>query len=460
MTGPRAITAASGSRVAGWPTPQAAVRAWAEAGSLERSVRGPARYAWALTWLFILGACLWAGSIRLAGGAVAPGVISPEGGRKTVQHLEGGIVARLHVRDGDTVLAGQPLLELESLQARATHDMLRSQQRALSITRLRLEAERANASDLRLPADLPADDPAAQKLFAGQRELLLTRRDAHWSRKHVLNQRVSQLEEQIRGFEIQIESTTRQLELIADELVGKRALLEKGLTRKPEVRQLERAEAEIAGRRGEYRSMIARAREQIGEALLEALRLDAERLAEISTQFDKVQLDLLATEERLRASADILARTVITAPASGKVVNLQFRAERGVVQPGVPILDIVPDEDALLIDAHVSPTDIDVVHAGLKAQVQLTAYTLRSTPRVNGIVRTVSADRLINEQNRQPYFLARIEVDRASMAAAGRGIQLLPGMPADVLIMTGERTLAEYLLQPFLDALWRSFREV
>lgn len=166
----------------------------------------------------------------------------------------------------------------------------------------------------------------------------------------------------------------------------------------------------------------------------------------------------MTTEERLHASADVLARTLITAPVAGKIVNLLYKAERGVVQPGAPIMDIVPAEDTLLIDARVSPNDIDIVHAGLKAQVQFTAYSSRRTPRISGVVRTVSADRIIDAATHQAYFLARVEVYRSSLAEAGTGVEMVPGMPADVLIVTGERTLAQYFMQPFFDALWRACR--
>jgi HlyD family secretion protein/epimerase transport system membrane fusion protein len=432
---------------------------WADVGSLRKSVRGPARYGLALTGLFVFGFCSWAGTVNLAGGAIAPGVISPEGSRKTVQHLEGGIIAKLHVTDGDVVAKGQPLVELESLQPRANHDMLRSQERALSLTKLRLEAERAGATEFPLPANLSLDEPATARIFTGQLELLTARLEAHLVRKKVTNQRIEQLQKQIIGFEAQVESVGRQLELIADELQGKRQLYQQGLLPKPVLRQIERAEADLVGRRGEYKASIARAQEQIGEAKLQDLRLEAERLDDISTQLEKVQLDLMTTEERLHASADVLARTVITAPVAGKIVNLLYKAERGVVQPGAPIMDIVPAEDTLLIDARVSPNDIDIVHVGLKAQVQLTAYSSRRTPRVAGVVRTVSADRLVDEATRQAYFLARVEVYRSSLVEAGSGVEMVPGMPADVLIMTGERTLAQYFMQPFFDALWRAFRE-
>jgi HlyD family secretion protein len=163
--------------------------------------------------------------------------------------------------------------------------------------------------------------------------------------------------------------------------------------------------------------------------------------------------------EKLNASVDILKRTVITAPIAGIVLNMRFKTNGGVLKPAEPILDIVPADDMLLIDAKISPVDIDVVRVGLQAKVHLTAYSGRSTPRLNGIVKTVSADRMVDEGSRQSYYLARVHVDGEEIRQAHPGIELIPGMPAEVLIVTGERTMAEYLFQPFLDALWRSFRE-
>lgn len=427
--------------------------------ALRQSVRGPARVGVFVIIIFVLGFGGWASTVPLAGGAIAPGVISPDGSRRTVQHLEGGIIRRLLVRDGDYVEKGAPLLLLENVQPQANHDLLHKQQRTLRITAARLDAERTGAGDLMLPPDLLHAGPEILAIVAAQRELFLKRRTSHDSKNQIARQRVAQLSEQIRGFEAQVRSATRQISFLGEELVGKRELANKGYLPKPELLRLLRIEAELEGRQGQYEAAISEARQQIGEAELQLISNDAVRADQIATHWDQVQAELNSIGEKVLASRDVLSRTVITAPVSGTIVNLKFKTESGVIQPGAAILDIVPADEKLLIEARVSPTDIDVVHLGLKAQVQFTAMSARSMPRINGVVRSVSADRMIEEGTNKPYYLARVEVERGEAQRIGHDIELVPGMPADVLIVTGERTMASYLLRPFLDAIWKTLRE-
>ncbi len=431
-----------------------------DAVTLRHALRRPVRLGLLVMVVFAFSFIGWGGFVPLAGGAIAPGVISPDGDRKTVQHLEGGIIAQLLVRDGDTVSPGQPLVLLESIQPKATHDMLVSQQWTLLVTHARLIAEQSGQMDVQfLPEMLSTTDERLKAMLDGQQRLFNDRLATHKARKDVLRQRIEQLNEQIRGLQAQVDSSTTQLELIAEELVGKEALLRRAIVTKPEVLKLQRAVAELEGRRGEYLGAIARAQQQIGETQLQILMTDAERIDQVTTRLEQLRVELATVTEKLNSSVDILKRTVITAPIGGVVLNMRFKTNGGVLKPAEPILDIVPAEDILLIDAKISPIDIDVVRAGLQAKVQLSAYSGRSTPRLNGIVRTVSADRLLDEGTRQPYYLARVHVDREEIRQSHSNIELIPGMPAEVLIVTGERTMAEYLLQPFLDALWRSFRE-
>jgi HlyD family secretion protein/epimerase transport system membrane fusion protein len=427
---------------------------------LKRSVRGPARLGLFLIVTFVAGFGAWAAFVPLASGAIAPGVVSPDGSRRTVQHLEGGIIRTLHVRDGDLVEKGQPLLVLESVQPRANHDMQLKQQRTLRITKTRLDAERLGKDELEFAADLLSAGPEIAAIMSAQRELFTTRRASHESKNRILRQRTAQLREQIKGFEAQVKSASRQIEYLEEELVGKRDLAQKGYLAKPELLRMLRMEAELAGRQGQYEASISEAQQQIGEAELQLLANEAARADQIATQLDQVQAELNALEEKLMASRDVLNRTVITAPVSGTIVNLKFKTVSGVIQPGVPILDIVPADEKLLIEARIAPTDIDVVHAGLKAQVQFTAFASRSAPRIDGLVRSVSADRMVDEVSKKPFYLARVEVEREEVARLGPNIELVPGMPADVLVVTGERTLANYLLRPFLDSVWRTLREV
>jgi HlyD family secretion protein/epimerase transport system membrane fusion protein len=431
-----------------------------DAASLQRHLRWPSRVGLLFVIFFLVAFVGWGTQVPLAGGAIAPAIISPDGDRKTIQHLEGGIISKLLVRDGDVVAPGQPLVVLEAVQPKAAFDMLTAQQWTLIAARSRLLAEQDGRAEVAFPAEvLETTDPRLRALVEGQKRLFTDRLATHTARKSVLRQRIEQLNEQIKGLQAQVDSADVQLQLIAEELVGKEELRRKEMITKPEVLKLKRSVAEIEGRRGEYVGAIARARQQIGETELQILAADAERTDQVTTQLEQVRIELATVSEKLNSSADILQRTVIAAPLGGTIVNMRFKTEGGVLKPAEPILDIVPAEDMLLIDARVSPTDIDVVHVGLPAKVQLTAYSSRSVQRVNGTVRTVSADRLIDEGARQAYYLARIEVDRDEIRRLGPQVMLVSGMPADVLIITGERTMAEYLFQPFLDAIWRSFRE-
>jgi HlyD family secretion protein/epimerase transport system membrane fusion protein len=431
-----------------------------DARSLRRSLRWPLRTGLLIMIFFFAVFVGWGAFVPLAGGAVAPGIVSPDGDKKVVQHLEGGIIAKLLVRDGDAVTAGQPLVLLESIQPRAMHDMLVSQRWTLIATQARLLAEQSGQTELQFPQELL--EPKEERLLAvidGQRRLFNDRLAAHVARKDVLRQRIEQLNEQIKGLQAQVDSSSTQLELIAQELVGKEELRRKDIVTLPELLKLKRAVAEIEGRRGEYLGAIARAQQQIGETRLQIITTDAERIDQVTTQLEQLRVDLATVTEKLNSSVDILRRTVIAAPIAGAILNMRFKTEGGVLKPAEPILDIVPAEDMLLFDARISPTDIDVVHAGLPAKVNLSAYSSRKVPRVNGVIRYVSADRLVDETTRQPYYLARVQVDREEIRRAHPDIELVPGMPAEVLIVTGERTMVEYLFQPFLEALWRSFRE-
>lgn len=428
---------------------------------LRRELGQSPRSGIALIVVFLGGFVAWGMTVPLAGGSVAPGVISPDGNRRTVQHLEGGIIAVLSVRDGDRVAAGQPLVTLESLQARTVFNSLLNQYQTLLAMQARLRAEQADQQEVVFPAELlEAPHAGLQVILDGQRHMMETRRATQTAKRSVLRQRIEQSQEQIHALQAQVDSALRQQELIADELQGKEDLLRRGLVPRPEVLRLQRAQAEILGRWGEYVATIARTRQVIGETELQIIQSDAERADQIAGQLDTVRAELAGVMERLQSSRDILARTVVTAPISGRIVDLRFRTVEGVIRPGEAILDIVPDEEVLLIDAHVPPMDIDVVHAGLPAEIRLTAYSSRGLPRITGAVRTVSADRLVDAATGQPYYLARVEVSREELARLGPAILLVPGMPTEVLIVRAERTMVDYLLEPLRMAFRRSFREV
>ncbi|CAA0099286.1 Type I secretion system membrane fusion protein PrsE [Starkeya nomas] len=431
-----------------------------DAASFRRAVRGP-KWMGGMMILAFLGSFLaWGFLAPLAGGAVAAGIISPDGSRRVVQHLEGGIIARLNVKDGDEVTAGQPLVVLQSIQPETVMRTQLNRYLTLVAMRARLIAEQEGAKEIRFPDELLAEkSPELPTILEGQRTMFETRRNSDQRQREILRRRIEQSQHQIKALEAQASSAVQQLELIAEELKGKRYLLQKDLIRKAEVLSLERARAEIEGRRGEYLGMISRAEQQIGETEVQILALDAERADAVSEQMDKVRVELADVTERLQSSRDIYERTIITAPVNGTVVNLRFKTIGGVIKAGEPILDIVPVEETLLIEARISPVDIDVVHPGLAAQVHLTAFSRWALPRIDGVVRSVSADAMVDETTGQTYYMARVEVDPSELKQFNDLIELQPGMPAEVLIVSKERTFLDYLAEPFRNVMRRSFRE-
>ena len=416
-------------------------------GPLKPSIAVPARLGNAIILVFAVVFGGWGYFAPLDGGAVAPGVINPDSGKKTIQHLEGGIIAEMRVREGEAVTVGQPLVVLESTQARAAYDSLAQQRWSLLAKKARLEAESAGQNQIDLPPELISTDRRIRSVVEAQQEVFDARRLTYATRKNVLGQRIEQLTQQINGNEAQVESASRQIEFVSEELRAKEYLVGRGLMAKPEALRLRRVDAELSGKRGEYLAASARLRQQIGETNLQIVSVDAERADQIANDAEKVRADLTEVTEKLHASADILQRTVVVAPVSGTVVDVKFRTVGGVVQRGEPIMSIVPSGDELMIEGRLTPLDRKAVHAGLQAQIHLSAYSSRVVPKIPGTVQTVSADRLIDDTTHQPYYLARVAVDRHTLERLAPNVDLIPGMPVEVLIVTERRTMFDYIFK-------------
>ncbi|HSK39162.1 MAG TPA: HlyD family type I secretion periplasmic adaptor subunit [Arenibaculum sp.] len=424
------------------------------------AVRGLRHLGWATIAVFFVGFGGWAYTAPLTAAAIADGIVIPDGKRRTVQHLEGGIVSEILVRDGTHVEAGQPVLALSDIRARSAHDRLAEQRDILATVEARLIAEQRQWPTPAFPTEIAGSaDPELRDMIALQLELFATRKASRDARKLVLRQRIRGLEEEIAGLEARIRSQETQLALIAEEVEAVRILLEKGLERKPRLLALERARAEIEGARADYRTRIAGAHQRIEEIRAEILAQTEQWRDEVAAALADTRTRLTTLDNEMDATHDALERTVVRAPLTGTVMDLRVTTVGGVISPGEPLLDIVPKGGELRIDARVSPLDIDSVHAGLVARVVLPAYAQRNLPRLMGRVRDVSADRLTDQETGLPYFLARVVVAEAELAQLGQGIEMVPGMPAEVLIETGERTMYDYLAGPFLDAVRRSFRE-
>jgi HlyD family secretion protein len=425
-------------------------------------MRGPIRAGVLLVGLFFGGIGWWAATAPLAGAAIAPGIISPDGSRRTVQHLEGGIIREILVTDGSIVRAGDPLIVLEDVQARAGFDLLQTRFYTLAATQARLLAEQARTTSIRFPdwlVQATTDHATALEAMVAQRALFDSRAKALADRKGILRQRIEQLREEIAGLEAQIRADGRQIALIDEEIEGVEELYRKGLERKSRLLALKRTRTDIEGDRAERRARIARAEQAIGEAELQIIAQDTAHLEAINEEASRVQFELAEVEQQLAASRDVLERTLIAAPTDGTVVGLRFRTAGGVIRPGEPVLEIVPQNEELLVDARVSPMDIDIVRAGLRARVVLPAFQQRHMPQIEGRVRHVSADAITDPHSGQRFYEIRVEVDAAPLAALEPEVKLTPGMPAEVYVTTGERTLLDYLLSPFYRGLRRAFRE-
>lgn len=408
--------------------------------------------------LFFGGFGGWAATFELASAAVAPGVVSPEGSRRPVQHLEGGIVRAVLVREGERVRAGAPLIVLEDVQARAQVDLLLDQRTMLEIRLQRLRAERESAERFQSSIDA-ADKPELHEVLAQEREQFRSRRASLEGQVAIQRSRIAQVTEEIAGLERQAAELERQSLLVEEELAGARTLLEKGHERRPRVLALERQLSEITADRAAALARIARARENAAEAegQIAAIRYAFAEGVEQETAQARTQLVQIANQ--LSAHNDVLLRRTVHAPETGVVIGLRVTSSLAVVRPGDVIAEIVPDEAPLLIDAQVQPVDIDDVREGLDAQVHLSAFKQRFLPRVTGTVRYVSADRHVDERSGMPYFIARVEIPADALESLGPGIEIIAGMPAEVMIVTGRQTMLDYLLGPLMQALNRSFRE-
>ncbi len=391
--------------------------------------------------------------------ALAPGYVTVKSHRKTVQHLDGGIVSQLMAKDGDVVKAGDVLLILDGTEIKAQLEIIRGQHITLSAQIARLIAERDQQNQINFPDELHnQSDPHIAQATHGESQLFNARKSALQGEISVLNQRISQLGSKIKGLQGQRSSKEALMISYGDEVHDLKELLAEGFADKQRLRDIERNHAQVTGEVAALSSEIAGNEIQIGETKLQILQLQKKFQEEVALKLGEVQAELYDVAQRLVATRDKVARTVIIAPADGRVLGLSVHNVGGVISPGKPILDIVPQQEELIIDAQVSPMDIDRVRAGLVAEVRFSAFKQALTPKMQGKVINLSADRLTDEKTEQPYYLAQIELTPDSFQKLGE-LELLPGMPAEVLINTGERTVFEYLMQPITNAFARAFIE-
>jgi membrane fusion protein, type I secretion system len=398
--------------------------------------------------------------LPLSGAVVVPGNLVVQSNVKTIQHPTGGVVAQIPVRNGLRVTAGDLLLRLDATQAQASLQVVSKQLDEVRAKMSRLVAERDGLPRPAIPAEMSArlDDANVKNLLASEASLFRARVTARDSQKELLQSKVSQLGQEIEGLEAQVASKAKQLELITGELTGVQELFDKRLVPLARLTTLQRESARIEGERGQLISTIAETKAKIGEAQLQIVRLDQDVRTEVVKDLGEAQGKEAELSERGVAARDVLDRIEMRAPTSGVIHQLAAHTIGGVIRAGDTIMEVVPDSDDLQIEARLQPNDIDQVRKGQQAYVRFSAFNQRVTPQLIGEVSYVSPDTTRDTQTNMSYFTVRImlpEEERRRLA----GLQLSSGMPAEVFMQTGSRTMLSYLFKPIMDQFQRAFVE-
>ena len=412
-----------------------------------------------LTVLFLVFGVfgVWSAVAPLDGAARAPGTVMVKSYSQVVQHLEGGIISEIMVRDGDRVTAGEPLLTIDNTQAQAQLEIANAQFIGLKAREARLMAERDKLDHVSYPTVLDSGINGVRQEIEAQDEIFRSQKAALEGSVDVLEQRIEQLQSKLIGLAALKASKEELAASFSEELADVEALLSQGFSDKQKLRELERAVATLEGEAAELSANISSTEVQIGETRLQIIQTEHEFHNDVVNQLGETQTGLNDSNERVDALGDIVRRTVVRAPVAGIVTGMQFHSVNGVIGPGTPIASIVPQNEELIVEAQVSPNDIDRVALGMEATIRFSAFG-SSVPTITGKLINLSADRLVDEQTGMPYYQSQIEVTEEGRTDLGN-LVLLPGMPAEVFITTGSRTFLQYLFKPFTNALARTFIE-
>lgn len=414
-------------------------------------------------WAVIIGFggfMLWAIFVPLSEGVVASGSVMVEGNRKTIQHLEGGIVSAIYVKEGAKVKAGEILVELDNTQSNAQHQLLQVRNDNHLAVLARLIAERTSSATVTYDKALLSrrGDARVAQLLDIQNDLFVARQEQLAGQISILTQRVVQIKEQVQGLKEEQMAKEDEIGYIKDELSRLLELDKENLVGLPRLLAQKKSLSQALGAAGKLKADMGAAKVEQGKAKLEIIQLRKDRQQEIAEMILKNQEQYYEVQEQLIAMADVLDRTIVRAPQSGKVMGLNVWTIGGVVPPGAPLLEIVPDERRLIIEARLRVTDVDNVQVGMPTRVRLSGLKQRTTPELAGSVEDISADVMIDESTQESYYVARVAVSEEELARIVDD-EILPGMPVEILIEAGSRTPMEYFLDPIMDVLRRSLTE-
>jgi HlyD family secretion protein len=426
-----------------------------------RSIRRHEIAGMVLVIILALGVGGWAGTVELSGAIIAHGAIVVDSNIKKVQHPTGGVVGELLVRDGDHVKLGDVLVRLDQTVTRANLAIVIKGLTELEARKARLESERDALDNVAFPPDLlkHADDPEVAEVLNSERKLFELRRSARIGQKEQLRSRIAQLNEEIGGLHAQRESKEKQIGIVKGELESVTELWKRNLVQVSKLTELQREEARLEGESAQLVAQAAEVGGKVAETQLQIIQIDRDLSSEVAKETREIDGKIGEFVERKVAAEDQLKRVEIRAPQDGIVFQSNVHTVGGVITAGETIMLIVPEADKLAVEAKVNPQDIDQLQIGQDAMLRMSASNQRTTPEITGNITRISADTTTDQRTAQSYYTIRISLPHDQVARLGDDIKLLPGMPVEAFVQTGERTLLAYLVKPLRDQVMRTFRE-
>lgn len=401
----------------------------------------------------------WAATAPLGSAAIGSGVIAAESNRKTVQHFEGGILSKINVREGDHVKAGEVLFKLDATQPQANYDIYRNQLVNALAQEARLIAEQTESPQIKFPEELSKlGDVAVQDVMLDQQKQFERRAGSLAAQIALLKSKMVQLRTEISGLVEEQEGRTRQVAFLVDEITGLKELFDRGHAPKTRLLALEREKAALEGQIGRSKADQAKAENGINEADLQIRQLRQQFFEQAIKDLVDVRSKISDLREKVTVSRDVLRRLDVFAPVTGTVQNMKVFTVGAVIRSGEPLIDVVPDNDELIVQAQFSPSDIDSFQIGSQAEIRFSSFHNRSLPMIPGTVRSISRDRLIDEATKQPYYLVIVAVNQSALPSELTG-KVMPGLPIEIIIPTTQRTVVEYLVQPLMSTLRKTMRE-